>query len=175
MAWARTAEGGITGQRIEFGLIDRIRRHDLFPFGPFAVPNLDRHRATEGKSVSNATEDPDLVALELHAGPTTCAEATSSEVEADLRGRDLDAGGEPLGDSHQGRTMRLACSQPTHHGSILPGRTQRARHPHLRRSDAFECHSHRIHRSRQPCHQGHLSGRLPQQHVSPAGDLAIGP
>jgi hypothetical protein len=109
MTWPGTAQRGISRQRVEFGLIDRIWRHDLFPLGPFAITDLDRHRTTKGETVSNATEDPNLVALKLHAGTSTCTESTSSQIQADFRGGDFNAGRKPFGNCHQGRTVRLAC------------------------------------------------------------------
>ena len=106
----------VAGEHSDLVGIDGIRAHHLLPLGPFRVRHLDGHRAAHRRSVADTAHDADLVALELHAGASTGAKSTTSEVDVNVGGGHGDAGGQSFGDRHQGGAMGLPCRQPAHHG-----------------------------------------------------------
>ena len=122
--------GGVAGQRLELGLVDRVGGHHLLPLGPLGVADPDRDRAAEGAAVPHPAEELDLVLLELHPGAAAVAEAASRERVDDVLRRDLDVGGQTFEDGDQGRAVGLAGSEPTQHAGQSVTERSRLRQPY---------------------------------------------
>ena len=67
---------GLVGQ--DFG-VHGIGGHDLLPFGPFGVADLDGDRAALGQAVADAAQDGDHVLFEFHPGAAAVAEPPAGQ------------------------------------------------------------------------------------------------
>ncbi len=116
-SWPR--ERCVAGQALEYLGVDGVGRHHLVPFGPLRVRDGHRHGPTDRLPVPHATEEGDGILLELHPGPAAVAEPASGQRCSQVGRRDRHAGRQPLDDRDQGRTVRLACREPSEHERSL--------------------------------------------------------
>ena len=74
---AGTRQGGVAGLVGKKFRVNRVRSHDLFPFGPLRVAHLDSHGTALGDAVPDTAEDGHHVLFKLHtcAAPVTQAAA----------------------------------------------------------------------------------------------------
>ena len=111
------------------GRIDGIRTHDRFPLGPFGITDTNRDRRSRGHPVTDASENRNLVGLELLTRATAIPEAATREATAQVLRRHMQAGGKPLNRGDQCGSVRFSGGHPSQHASQCPTR----RNAHARR------------------------------------------
>jgi len=105
VAGAGAGERRVPGLRGEDLLVDRVRGHHGFPFGPLGVADPDGDRAAEGPAVPDAAGQLDLVLLELHPRAAAVAGPPPGQGGGDIRRGDLDSGGHALADGQEGTAV----------------------------------------------------------------------
>src|SRR5690625_6443709 len=109
MAGAWTRKLRVACQSLDLFRIHRVWVHDLFPFRPFGVGDVNGHRRAEWHTVADSTNDRDLVFFELHSCPAPVAEATTLQGILNIGGCDLNTCGKSFNDPDKPRPVRFSC------------------------------------------------------------------
>jgi hypothetical protein len=86
----------------------RLRRHDVLPVLPVAVPHEHRDRRAERFARAHPGEPLDLVGLDLHAGAPAVPPHAPLQLAVDALGGHGETGGDPLEDRDQAAPVGLA-------------------------------------------------------------------
>ena len=108
-------QGRIPGEACHDLRINRIGSQHMFPFGPYSVADLDRHRRTEGLAVADPGQDRHLIAFENHPRTPASTQSTPGQLAVDVSGRDLKMGGQAINGRDQGWSVRLPSGEVSEH------------------------------------------------------------
>ena len=109
-------------QRVENRRVNRVRGHDLLPFGPLGVAYFDRDRAADSPTMTHTTGDRHLVGLELHPGAASVAQSAASQLIGNVVRGHLYTRDHSFEDGHESRAVRFSGSYPAQHGLIFSRR-----------------------------------------------------